>query len=447
MSEAIFTPTGEAEGVTVDPFAFFPNQASRIRGLGGSVAPNDPANVFHTAYMFCKPGKVVFSFHIEGLEATSGDLTVRVHALSPVRGSSAQTIKMLSYKLPDLAETDGRLEVSFNAKPAMMYAVIGLIYGLSDATARSLSAILDKPDDGSSLSAEGGRAKYTDFSAPLKTNMTRLVADERATLATPVSQTCTSSQFDEKAYARWLASLGVENARDRKQWEAVYILQALSSYGMLQPGARGIAFGIEDGDAEALPAILAARGCEIVATFQPVDDEGEDSGTDAGQPVPDCSSLRRPALCPDDRFNAAVTCRPANMNSLPDDLIDFDFCWSASALEQLGSVAAGRAFVLGSLACLKIGGVAVHTTEFIITEGSVLDNDPSGLFRRGDFERLALDLISEGHFVAQFKFDRDKKSAALKNGMRPAMHNERIALSRAENVETTSYGIIVQRGA
>ncbi len=69
-------------------------------------------------------------------------------------------------------------------------------------------------------------------------------------------------------------------------------------------------------------------------------------------------------LCDRQQFNRFVEFREVDMNTVPDDLAGYDFCWSACALEHLGSLDNGIKFIRRSLACLAPGGVAVHTTEF-----------------------------------------------------------------------------------
>jgi hypothetical protein len=49
----------------------------------------------------------------------------------------------------------------------------------------------------------------------------------------------------------------------RKFWEFAYISQCLEERGMLQPGRRGLGFGV---GREPLASVFAKRGCAIVAT-------------------------------------------------------------------------------------------------------------------------------------------------------------------------------------
>jgi hypothetical protein len=93
------------------------------------------------------------------------------------------------------------------------------------------------------------------------------------------------------------------------------------------------------------------------------------------------------------------------MNSIPDDLKDFDFCWSSCAFEHLGSIEAEKAFVMNSLNTLRGGGLAAHTTELNLSSDE--DTVASGgtvLFRRRDFREIASALRNEGHTVAPLNF-------------------------------------------
>ena len=55
------------------------------------------------------------------------------------------------------------------------------------------------------------------------------------------------------------------------------------------------------------------------------------------------------------------------MNAISPRYRDFDFCWSSCSLERLGSIEAGLNFIKASINTLKVGGVAVHTTEYNVS--------------------------------------------------------------------------------
>ena len=94
------------------------------------------------------------------------------------------------------------------------------------------------------------------------------------------------------------------------------------------------------------------------------------------------------------------------MRAIPTELTGFDFCWSACSLEHLGTLEAGLAFVERSLATLRPGGIAVHTTEFNLSSDDRTPMEgPTVLFRRRDMLDLAARLEAAGHQVAAFDLD------------------------------------------
>jgi hypothetical protein len=112
------------------------------------------------------------------------------------------------------------------------------------------------------------------------------------------------------------------------------------------------------------------------------------------------------------------------MRSLPSDLRDYDFCWSVCALEHLGSIAAGLEFVRNSLATLRPGGLAVHTTEFnFLNDHQTIDNWPTVLFQQKHFEELTEKLEGEGHCVSELDFDYGNKPLDKFIDLPPYIHD------------------------
>jgi hypothetical protein len=88
------------------------------------------------------------------------------------------------------------------------------------------------------------------------------------------------------------------------------------------------------------------------------------------------------------------------MNAIPDDLRGFDFTWSSCALEHLGSLGAGMDFVVRQMDCLRPGGTAVHTTEYILSsDDDTVETGGTVLYRRKDIEALAERLRAGGHAI------------------------------------------------
>ena len=87
-------------------------------------------------------------------------------------------------------------------------------------------------------------------------------------LADPVSQLCTEAQLIEPLYEELCAALGISAARHRKAWEFAWIAAVLRKAGLLQPGRRALGFGV---GGEPMPAYLAGRGVEVLATDAPIE--------------------------------------------------------------------------------------------------------------------------------------------------------------------------------
>ena len=88
------------------------------------------------------------------------------------------------------------------------------------------------------------------------------------------------------------------------------------------------------------------------------------------------------------------------MNAIPEDLRGFDFTWSSCALEHLGSLGAGTDFVVRQMECLRPGGTAVHTTEYVLTStDDTVEAGGTVLYRRRDIEALVARLRDAGHAI------------------------------------------------
>ena len=170
----------------------------------------------------------------------------------------------------------------------------------------------------------------------------------------------------------------------RKMWEWLFIAEALRERGMLAAGHRGVGFGVGQ---EPLVALFAAAGCDVVATDQP-----HESAVASAGPTRRSSGPAGPRTSTTFGLSAArsserVAYRPVDMNSLPADLTGFDFAWSSCALEHLGTLAAGIDFVVAQMACLRPGGVAVHTTEYLVSSNdATVEAGGTVFYRRQDIE-------------------------------------------------------------
>lgn len=261
-------------------------------------------------------------------------------------------------------------------------------------------------------------------------------------LTHPVSQACTQSQMDEAAYAWWCERIVEVPRYHRKQWEFCYILQALARNGMMAPGLRGLGFGV---GGEPLTALLAAAGVHILATDLEPEEARAQGWVATAQHAHNRDTLNERGICPAELFERNVEFRFLDMNEIPADIIGLDFCWSACALEHLGSIRHGITFIENSLACLKPGGIAVHTTEFNCSSNDeTLDHASTVLFRERDIRALANRLGASGHQVS-LNFDLGVQPLDHHVDLPPYGWDNHLKL-QIDRWVTTSFGLIIRKG-
>ncbi|WGM32263.1 class I SAM-dependent methyltransferase [Brevundimonas sp. NIBR11] len=274
-------------------------------------------------------------------------------------------------------------------------------------------------------------------------NQPPMVPGQPAANAFPQATVCRQSSFKEPYFSFWTGRLGEGLRYHRKLWEFVFICQALWERGAVKPGARALGFGV---GLEPLPAFFASEGCEVVATDLSPERATEAGWAQSSQHAIEKEALRRPWVCPDELFDRNVSLRNCDMNAIPSDLTDFDFCWSACALEHLGSIEKGLDFIVNSVACLKPGGWAVHTTEFNLSSNDgTIDNLSTVLFRRRDLEALAERLNASGHKAAVFDFEPGDRPVDAYIDLPPYRADPHLTAALM-GYAATSIGVIVQRG-
>ena len=261
------------------------------------------------------------------------------------------------------------------------------------------------------------------------------------TLGRPVSQACTEAQVREPAYAYWCGEIREPPRTHRKQWEFCYILQALATRGKLAPQMRGLGFGVGE---EPLTAVFARRGVEVTATDLAPERAVAAGWADHAQLARGREELNSRGICPAEAFDTRVGFRHVDMNAVPADLAGFDFTWSACALEHLGSIADGAAFILRSLDTLGPGGVAVHTTELNVADGpETLDDAGTVLFRRRDLQPI-LDAARRKGFRCTANWSTGEGELDRHVDVPPYSSELHLKLQIAPYV-TTSFGLILER--
>jgi hypothetical protein len=249
-----------------------------------------------------------------------------------------------------------------------------------------------------------------------------------------------ASDFDATEFSDFCSLIQHPVIRHRKVWEWSFIFHHLQKEGKLAGGMKGLGFGV---GLERLPSAFASRGCMIVATDSPPDIGAPWQGQ---QHSGHKSQLFFKGIVDEEIFDSRVSFRVCDMNGIDPGLTGFDFCWSACAFEHLGSLDAGARFVANSLKSLKIGGIAVHTTEFNLSSNS--DTSFVGgtvIYRRKDIDELHRMLVEAGHMARPIPIVIGSADLDSHVDVPPYTHNPHLKL-RLMNFVTTSIGIVIERG-
>jgi 2-polyprenyl-3-methyl-5-hydroxy-6-metoxy-1,4-benzoquinol methylase len=254
---------------------------------------------------------------------------------------------------------------------------------------------------------------------------------------------CRAQHFRQPWFSFWCQALGEGLRYHRKLWEFVFICQALHERGVIAKDKKGLGFGV---GAEPLPAYFASRGAKIMATDMAAEEAEAAGWTQTAQHAAGKETLARPAICDPKVFDKNVSFRTVDMNHVPDDLTGFDFCWSACALEHLGSIDHGLDFIERSLATLKPGGLAIHTTEFnVSSDWETLETGSTVLFRRRDIDDFAERMRAKGHVVTPIDYHPGFGDVDRYIDVAPYREEPHLKMA-LEGYATTSIGLIVQRG-
>jgi SAM-dependent methyltransferase len=256
------------------------------------------------------------------------------------------------------------------------------------------------------------------------------------------SELCKAKDWHNDWFQRWVGEIREPSRYHRKQWEFVYVMQALWERDCIQKGKKGLVFAV---GTEPCPTIFANYGCDILAT-DILPEQGIEKGwTDGDQLCFGIESLNKRGLCDDETLRRHVRYRPVDMNNIPDDLRDFDFNWSSCSFEHLGSIEKGLAFLKNQLKTLKPGGWAVHTTEFNISSNDrTLETGDTVVFRMRDIEQLVKELRSEGHYVEELDYSLGGLPEDFAVDVHPYQQEKHLKLQICEYV-ATSIGIIIQK--
>jgi len=256
------------------------------------------------------------------------------------------------------------------------------------------------------------------------------------------TELCKAKDYQAAWFIHWCDQLDEKPNFHRKQWEFVFVMQALWERGCITKDKKGLVFAV---GTEPLPAMFASFGCQIVAT-DIFPDKGIEMGWDNGNQL--CFGLEylnTRQLCDAEDFNKLVQYRPVDMNDIPDDLNGFDFNWSSCSFEHLGTLDRGFQFLKNQMKTLKPGGWAVHTTEYNVSSNDeTQENNSTVIYRQRDIEYIVNELRNEGHFVEEVDFSIGGLPEDFMVDTEP--HQQKVHLKlQVDKYVVTSIGLIMQK--
>lgn len=211
------------------------------------------------------------------------------------------------------------------------------------------------------------------------------------------SEIARTGRLNSNEFAACIDELNLPHTHHRKYWELAFILQALRERDLLQPGIKGLGFAVGK---ERIPAYLAAKGCEVLASDLADNNKGNEGWETTGQWSASVEDLLFSEICSKELFQKSVKFRPIDMNDIPNDISGYDFTWSTCSFEHCGSLELGVRFLEKQMDCLRPGGVAVHTTEFNLSSNTrTSKGGKTAIYRLRDIEDAVKRLQSKGHKV------------------------------------------------
>ena len=256
------------------------------------------------------------------------------------------------------------------------------------------------------------------------------------------SAICTQEQLNDPKYKDWYKQIKIDYCVHRKIWEYAFICESLYKHGMLKKGKKALGFAV---GTEPLASLFCKYGVEVLATDLDFDEAKEIGWVSTNQHAKNLASLNSLKICEDEQFNKLCRFKNVDMNNIPDDLGQFDFVWSACALEHLGNIRLGEEFIYNSLKYLKPGGIAVHTTEFNYSSNTdTLVDGPAVLFRRKDIEKIRKKLLEDGYEVSEINYDGGIMPYDKVIDMPPYKQDIHLKISLNKYV-VTSIGLVIKK--
>ena len=170
-----------------------------------------------------------------------------------------------------------------------------------------------------------------------------------------------------------------------------------------------------------MASYFASRGMDVLMTDLNAVQAAVKGWSQTSQHAPSREAAYRPELVSRECFDANVRHQVVDMNAVPEVPQPHDFCWSICAMEHLGSIDAGLAFVENSLKVVKPGGLAIHTTEYnYLSQDHTREHGEVVLFLRKHLEELDRRLRASGYYPCKGSSRRSSRRVPRARRVRDA---------------------------
>lgn len=312
----------------LNPFSFWPNYASAIRGFGGSDNGPDPSYCFHTLYQEFTPGSVIFHVRLINARATYGEIELRINGYRPHSGMDAILVAGARISLEDVA---GDIEIPLRVAvlPGVSYAIFCRYIDPSDLNVDGIEIKAEEFEDDDADTYASEDIEPTRFGNHNMVSVSSIFIADEPEIDFPRSQPFTDVQLRKGRFWSEAPAAIVALTDPANKWRHAIAYKALQGYGFLAHGACGVI----SQDFEALPDVVSAHG--VLAFVQ--DDTAPRKGPFDFMIVtlPSGTNARAASLS-----NAILNAiRPIRRNGMI--AIFFDYDASSSGFEDIAEPAGG----------------------------------------------------------------------------------------------------------
>ena len=182
----------------------------------------------------------------------------------------------------------------------------------------------------------------------------------------------------------------------RKYWEIGFIISNLLKLNLLSENKTGIGFGCGE---EKIVSAFVDLNLKITATDQPRSNESHVGWYKTNQYCNGIETFLKhtPTITTIEKIKKNLVYEDVDMNKLSDNPNKkYDFLWSCSSLEHLGSIKNSIKFIVNSMNYLKNNGVAIHITEFNWHDDLYYDDPYNCCFNKEILSNIFLELRKKG---------------------------------------------------